>query len=243
MTHDEYAFWVNRVINGKLPIPRRIIEDYSNWSHRAILVRALLRNGYLAPAAELISGITNVELATEDEDYASDLEQKIACLTDLAEASWILGRNAAAASEQINQAIELMQSYSGDFTYMVRGEVVRIKLEILHESGDTSAALQEASRIIQATVPPLLRSNSILFHAYYFMARVEYTKGNAGSAFVLLRKAALFYPQNDRRLAEIKRCQNKSPRIAYQGMVTILNPNGVVWDDDSEQTESQYSQE
>lgn len=186
---DEYQSYVADVIENKV-IPKRLIADYSNWRHRFTMARWLFRRGRLAPAIDLFLSIVSVNVETADvEEVCSDLENKVWCLHELGQAIWFHEKNAEKALKYINDGIQLGQKYPWNFTIVVRGELFRARWEMLVVSGQATIAHHEAITQTQITLPEYNKSNSILFHAFNFLAEEAYENQDSQMGISYQRKA------------------------------------------------------
>lgn len=71
MTQEDYQYWMEYVNQNYFPFPSILVRDMSNWRHRSMLARALVRANQYAPAIELFQSIIDITVNVEEEDCIS----------------------------------------------------------------------------------------------------------------------------------------------------------------------------
>jgi len=236
LTYNEYQQYVEYATENYIKIPHGLISDYFNWEHRATLARCLIRAGKLAPAIELYKSIILLEVdnTIRDNSVYSALENKVWCMEELGQALWRYEKDAAAALLYINMAIDLAQSYPWKFEFVVRGEIWRNKWEILQASGQGDVAWAEAVKKSHNTELEVGKSNSMLFHAFSFLAEQAKKVDDLPLATSLLRKALRFFPkeyEDIKQLNAIWENRYHHPEDTYQQLYDLTQHDALVWGD------------
>ncbi len=236
LTYNEYQKYVEYATENYIKIQHGLISDYFNWEHRATLARCLIRAGKLAPAIELYKSIILLEVdnTIRDNSVYSALENKVWCMEELGQALWRYEKDAAAALLYINMAIDLAQSYPWKFEFVVRGEIWRNKWEILQASGQGDVAWAEAVKKSHNTELEVGKSNSMLFHAFSFLAEQAKKVDDLPLATSLLRKALRFFPkeyEDIKQLNAIWENRYHHPEDTYQQLYDLTQHDALVWGD------------
>ncbi|TWH49276.1 hypothetical protein [Sporomusa sp. KB1] len=241
MKFEEYLNHVQYITNSHPQILRSLIENYFDWRSRSRLARWLLRVGQLVPAIDLFKTIVSVKVIETPEDACilSETEDKVWCMMELGQAIWQHEKNAEQALRYIGQAINMAQAYPWKFNFVVRGELLRHRWEILQASSQGDIACQEAVEQSQRVFPVRGKSNSVLFHAFSFLAAHAKKVNNVQLAISLLRKALRFFPEDYediKQLNAIWRNRHYQPEETYHNLIELTQHCNLVWDNIGEET-------
>lgn len=240
MRIEEYQNYVQSVTENGFKIPRFLVQNYFDWRQRATLARCLLRSGQVVPAIDLLKSIIPVKVTdlVEDDYFLSAIENKVWCLEELGQVIWQHEKDAGQALQYINEAIELAQTYPWKFHFVVRGELLKHRWDILQASGQAEIARQEAIEQSQKVFPVRGKSNSVLFYAFSFLSDQAQSANNIQLAIVMLRKALRFFPEDHediKELNDIWKNRHYNPEETYQKLTELTHHCHLVWDDAGEE--------
>jgi tetratricopeptide (TPR) repeat protein len=193
----------------------------------------------LAPAINLFKSIIPVKVTglVENDHFFSAIENKVWCLEELGQVIWLHEKDAGQALQYINEAIDLAQAYPWKFYFVVRGELLRNRWDILQASGQGGIAHQEAVEQSQKVFPVRGKSNSVLFHAFSFLSDLAKSANNIQLAILMLRKALRFFPEDHEDIKELNaiwKNRHYQPEDTYQNLTELTQHCDLVWDDAGE---------
>ncbi|MDF2673347.1 MAG: hypothetical protein K0R09_1612 [Clostridiales bacterium] len=96
--------------------------------------------------------------------------------------------------EHINMAIELADSIDIRFSYVLRGSIWLKRLQLLELLGRNDEIESELQKITNKYETEEFNSNSYLFNAYKYKAKLEYDRGTPKAALGYLIDAQKYYP-------------------------------------------------
>ena len=125
LTQEEYQQWIKYVRENYFSLHDVIVKDISNWRHRSMLARALMRIGEYEPAIELFKSVVDIDVNTEEKDCftLSEVEDKVWCLKELAICLWCTTGKRSEALKYMEEALTLIANYPSQFKFMDRREV------------------------------------------------------------------------------------------------------------------------
>lgn len=127
LTQEEYQYWIEYVRENHFSLHDVIVKDITNWRHRSMLARALVRTGEYEPAIILFKSIVGIKISTEEKDCftLSEVEDKVWCLQELAICLWRTTGKRNEALKCLEEALTLITKYPSQFNFMDRHEVWR----------------------------------------------------------------------------------------------------------------------
>lgn len=155
-------------------------REISSFSHRCLLDD---RQDY---AIEVLGNIAGSE--------ENCMEDRILALYNLGDIYWNYIGDLDRAFEYICSALELSENTDENFCCVVRGKLLKSKLNLLIQLGKNEEAEMEFERIINKYSSKNAANNSLLFYAYQHRGELEYEKGSYKAALEYLEKAAMCCP-------------------------------------------------
>lgn len=144
MTQTEYQHWIEYVNENYLPFPANLLRDMSNWQHRSMLAKALVRAKQYAPAIELFQSIVDIKVNVEEDGGSlSEVEDKVWCLWELAISLWRTTGNRSEAAKYMEEAITLIETYPQPFNVLDKQEVLHEIQEFLLVTSTEKVVISE----------------------------------------------------------------------------------------------------
>lgn len=155
-------------------------QELSLFSHKCLLDD---RHDYII---EILKGIAF--------NNDNSIEDRILALYNLGDIYWNYIGDLDKAIEYINSAVEISDESDISFSHVLRGNLLRSKLNLLAQLGRHGEIETELERIINKYSDKGFANNSILYSAYLHKADLEYGKGNFKAALEYLNNAQICYP-------------------------------------------------
>lgn len=190
-------------------------QEISNFSHRCLLDD---RQDY---AIEVLGNI-----AGRDENC---MEDRILALYNLGDIYWNYIGDLDKAFEYICAALELSENTDESFCCILRGKLLKIKLNLLAQLGKNEEAKMELERIINKYTNKNISNNSLLFYAYQHMAELDYEKGSYKTALEFLENAAMYCPvkyySNKLHVVEVNDYQKEFNNLSHLLSRNVYSPD------------------
>jgi tetratricopeptide (TPR) repeat protein len=187
MTKEEFNQWREWLrTESSIRPPEIVASNYWQYHCRASLARFLMRDEIYEPAFRLMETVVE-QIPDEDDHYAW-------ALSDLGCLYWRVHRDKQQAIHHLNKALEVLDTTEQNRKelsfFSEGGKYLRYKLSILHQSGETEKAKEEALSEIQRYQDKYstVKSNSYIFNGYLFLADVEESEGNLPLAIEYMKK-------------------------------------------------------
>ena len=124
----------------------------------------------------------------------ASIEDKVLALDKLAYICQNYTGDLDKSLEYINMAIELAERNDISFSYVLRGSIWLKRLQLLELLGRNDEIEAELENILNKYEAEELNSNSYLFNAYKYKAKLEYDRGIYETALGYLIASQKYYP-------------------------------------------------
>jgi len=177
ITKAEWPEIVNKLKHSALPVPPSFVSDYDNWLCRSYAGRTLFVMEDYENALMVLATVLDVQPDLQDKpaEGFSQVEHKVLCLLDMVELIMGLAHNPEAALRYQNEAVELCETFQGEFRTADPEKIWQKKIELLRLAGRVEEA--ETAAKTQWQPAAKLKQQEVLD-----VAEVRHRKGSQGDS-------------------------------------------------------------